>query len=489
MHHYICLPTLAKYPRSSNHNTSIQSICTFLRTVCCQWSQFEVNGTIARASWSTRSDLLRNNACDPATFKSFAHSDTHSNHLLKCETCGRMRYLFLSFLVQKWLRCCIRGPERRGLYSGSTIPLEQLPSSKNHIRKSFYLGKVQLRFIAWSASLAFVTEVQSESGNAVTNLSLLVENRPGNNATQIQCYSYGSNVATSTYASLTIAGPPLTPSPEFRILNATQLIIAWDKPFTWTSVADILYYTVRMYNSSSQQSMNWTDFSVATTDKYAHYLTAGNVADQCTELTFDVSATSIVGQSKYGSVKGGFPIELRWPEQTNGTSRLSAVLQYEKDGSLLVNCTVQVPIMCNFQYATYSIVISSYQSGNVVAKAITTRAYLKGDPITISLSFKPQKAEDTDYNIILVVSSFGTDLQALTSFNISPTLMPKFSDRGDVNPALIAGVSCAFTALLVLAVVVICFSARGVTKARKGGTKDPDSDHYYEQAPPLASSC
>ena len=51
-----------------------------------------------------------------------------------------------------------------------------------------------------------VTEVQSESGNAVTNLSLLVENRPGNNATQIQCYSYGSNVATSTYASLTIAG-------------------------------------------------------------------------------------------------------------------------------------------------------------------------------------------------------------------------------------------------------------------------------------------
>lgn len=74
--------------------------------------------------------------------------------------------------------------------------------------------------------------------------------------------------------------------------------------------------------------------------------------------------------------------------------------------------------MCNFQYATYSIVISSYQSGNVVAKAITTRAYLKGDPITISLSFKPQKAEDTDYNIILVVSSFGTDLQALTSFSM-----------------------------------------------------------------------
>lgn len=73
-------------------------------------------------------------------------------------------------------------------------------------------------------------------------------------------------------------------------------------------MADILYYTVRMYNSSSQQSMNWTDFSVATTDKYAHYFTAGNVADQCTELTFEVSATSIVGQSKYGSVKGGFPI-------------------------------------------------------------------------------------------------------------------------------------------------------------------------------------
>lgn len=51
-----------------------------------------------------------------------------------------------------------------------------------------------------------VTEVQSEDGNAVTNLTLLVEKRPGNNATLIQCYAYGSDVATSPYASLTIAG-------------------------------------------------------------------------------------------------------------------------------------------------------------------------------------------------------------------------------------------------------------------------------------------
>lgn len=73
--------------------------------------------------------------------------------------------------------------------------------------------------------------------------------------------------------------------------------------------------------------------------------------------------------------------------------------------------------MCSFQQASYSIVISSYRSGTVVAKAITTRAYLKGDPITIPLMFKPQMAEDTEYNVILVVSSFGTDLQALTSFS------------------------------------------------------------------------
>lgn len=331
-----------------------------------------------------------------------------------------------------------------------------------------------------------VTEIQSENGNTITNLTLFVENRPGNNGTLVQCYAYGSDVATSSYASLTIAGPPLPPSPSFQILNPTMIAISWDKPFTWTEVADILGYTVRLYNSSSQELMNWTDSSLIKTNKYNHQFTVDREAEECIELTFEVSATNIVGRSKYGTTRGGFPIAMKWPEQGNGTSRLSTTLEYKMDGSILVNCTIQVPIMCNYQQASFYIVISSYRSGSVVAKTVSTQSYVKGDTISIPLTFKPQTMTDTEYNVILVISSFGTDLQALTSFNISPTLMPKEHDEGGFSPVLIAGVaSGVLAAVFVIVVSVVFFTCLCMMKAKKHSSKGPDPDHYYEQAPPL----
>ena len=109
--------------------------------------------------------------------------------------------------------------------------------------------------------------------------------------------------------------------------------------------------------------------------------------------------------------------------------------------------------MCYYQQASYSITISSYNSGIVVAKTTVIRTYLNGDPITIPLAFKPYVTGDFEYNVILVASSFGTDLQAVTSFSmfanilstiynsefvfllhtyedISPTLMPKENNGG-----------------------------------------------------------
>ena len=114
-----------------------------------------------------------------------------------------------------------------------------------------------------------------------------------------------SCTCTSMYAN---AGPPLQPSPTFQIKTLTQLVLSWDKPFTWIEVADILYYTVRMYNSSSQELMNWTDTSEPSTIKYNRYFVEESMADQCMELTFEVSATNVIGSSKYGSIKGGFPV-------------------------------------------------------------------------------------------------------------------------------------------------------------------------------------
>ena len=101
------------------------------------------------------------------------------------------------------------------------------------------------------------------------------------------------------------AGPPLPPHPTMTLLNATTLQLNWNKPFTWTAVADILNYTVRMYNSSGDQWRNWT---VGPFVNAIAVVKEGGMVDQCAELSFDVSATNVVGESRILTVSGGFPI-------------------------------------------------------------------------------------------------------------------------------------------------------------------------------------
>ena len=73
-------------------------------------------------------------------------------------------------------------------------------------------------------------------------------------------------------------------------------------------VADILYYTVRMYNSSSQGSKEWTIRSLTLTDMYTHNITVKEVANECLLLSFEVRAVNKVGNSSAGITTGGFPI-------------------------------------------------------------------------------------------------------------------------------------------------------------------------------------
>ena len=88
------------------------------------------------------------------------------------------------------------------------------------------------------------------------------------------------------------------------MLNSTLIKLSWGKPFTWIEVADILNYTVSMYNSSSQEWKNWT-----VGPSVNAFLISGkqSVDNECVELLFNVSATNVVGESRTSPISGGFP--------------------------------------------------------------------------------------------------------------------------------------------------------------------------------------
>ena len=104
------------------------------------------------------------------------------------------------------------------------------------------------------------------------------------------------------------AGPPLAPYPNLAILNSTALLLSWKKPFTWPQVADILNYTVTMYNRSGKM-MEWIVEPSSHNESNMLLISSnGSVAETCMEVTFEVSARNSIGLGRNLSVSGGFPI-------------------------------------------------------------------------------------------------------------------------------------------------------------------------------------
>ena len=112
-----------------------------------------------------------------------------------------------------------------------------------------------------------------------------------------------------------ITGRPLPPHVDLVLTNSTFLRLEWQKPFTWTEVADITNYTVSMYNSSS---LEWKNSTVGPLVNSITVAKADGV-EQCAELHFYVSATNVVGTSSNGNVRGGFPVgKYHWETSTIG---------------------------------------------------------------------------------------------------------------------------------------------------------------------------
>ena len=129
---------------------------------------------------------------------------------------------------------------------------------------------------------------------------------------------------------------PLRPNPSLMQCNAGTLFISWMAPFTQTSVAGILNYTVRMFNTVSHQWKSWTvsasppntsschqadiseDIVHGCIDAFYHnsadegcqtFLVTKALPDfNCDEFVVYVSASNILGESESEGIKGMFTI-------------------------------------------------------------------------------------------------------------------------------------------------------------------------------------
>ena len=104
-------------------------------------------------------------------------------------------------------------------------------------------------------------------------------------------------------------GPPSAPEPQLLVLNSTALLLSWKKPFTWSQLADVISYTIKVYNSSNKQWREWTVKPSMYGDTNRVVINGDETStERCVELTFVVSATNKIGEGPNKSITGGIPI-------------------------------------------------------------------------------------------------------------------------------------------------------------------------------------
>ena len=128
---------------------------------------------------------------------------------------------------------------------------------------------------------------------------------------------------------------PLPPYPVVSQFNTTALQISWKAPFAQTSVAGILYYTVRVFSTVSLKWKLWTISASPSNTSSCHlvdisedaihncgvlhnnefglqdlqtfFITKSIPDDSCDKFIFYVSASNALGESERAGVEGIFP--------------------------------------------------------------------------------------------------------------------------------------------------------------------------------------
>lgn len=204
----------------------------------------------------------------------------------------------------------------------------------------------------------------------------IADNSQNPNGSSLQCFVHEEGTyLQSNMAYLYIAGPPLSPNPVMRVLNATAVALSWNRPFSWISVAPIYRYSIGMFNRSANSMKSWivdvrpkvTCYCIAVAEEssgyanpcldceadersnrsdYALVATRKIVAQQCDDLVWYVSACNAVGESHPLAVTGGFFAEPTWnfEQAIVANTYVSA-----EEGTMAALINIQLPYLC---YAT-----------------------------------------------------------------------------------------------------------------------------------------
>ena len=102
-------------------------------------------------------------------------------------------------------------------------------------------------------------------------------------------------------------GPPLSPHPIFRVVNATHIEVKWDKPYA-NPEFDIQYYNLTIINMEDDSREVYTVIPESTYPMRYYVDNGGVIPKRCEHLQFNVTATNPAGTSPTGSIVGGFAV-------------------------------------------------------------------------------------------------------------------------------------------------------------------------------------
>eukprot|EP00731_Ephydatia_muelleri_P011733 Em0006g627a len=307
-----------------------------------------------------------------------------------------------------------------------------------------------------SKGFRYSVEELSDGLQTFTSMKLSVKGVPSNNGSRIDCYGYSDNVIYFS-SLLIIAGPPSAPEPQLLVLNSTALLLSWKKPFTWSQLADVISYTIKVYNSSNKQWREWTVKPSMYGDTNSVVINGDETStERCVELTFVVSATNKIGESPNKSITGGIPIDMKW----NGNPITASVHPHPLDTDSGADVIVQLqPLqMCSYQSANYTITVTSLNTGKKVAETTTRFHSGGGKQIEIQFPIAMSDFQDLSYVAEVNATILGANQQLVksTRFSIPFTAGDPASDAQarDSNTGVLVGVAIVATVSVVLLLVL-----------------------------------
>lgn len=353
--------------------------------------------------------------------------------------------------------------------------------------------------------LGITVEPGADEPNDIHTITIDITAIVEYNKTTVQCaVDQDGNPHFSATAYLWIASQPMLPNPVLSLYNATTFYIAWMEPFTHVSVAPILRYTVKMFDSLSLQWRVWTLPAPPSNTSFCHqvsisgdtilnctdalYRNSENVSSggglqrffvtklsmqsdrNCSRVVFRVSASSVLGDSEWSrGISTTFPIAPVW-----GVGALVAETYLQPNGNRNLLLVVKhPPFLCPLQQVEYYLL----RNNNTGRISVCNDSH----PTVIKIS-NDMPIEDNDVLTLTVITMVGN---ASVSIKI-----PGHEEQTDWTPvALCPWISIyimSILGLLTCCATFLCFiSASMMWKSRQAVTPSvhvEQCNQFYDEA-------